>query len=643
MKILLGLFCSLFFTTALFADVEIIVTANRVDEAVTSVPSSVKVIPAAQLQGKSLLDVLATLPELSVQTFSPGLTSIQARGFGENGFGKLLVLVDGVRQNRPDMSAPDLSQIPMANVDKIEILMGTQSVVYGDSSIAGVINIITKKSVSKVEASVSSTVDNLGGNHESGNLLVPMAPQWTLQVSAAGDSNQAARDRSYSYDYSGAAKLTWAFAPGQFVTVSGSYAPTYYQMPGSLTQVQASSNPNLALNQSDDYSSQLISAGLDSKVRLGDFTLVTPLSFTNKPSQTNFGSGSYPSWYDTNIKTVGASPTLIYSFAFSDQIVTTFKGLVDFSWAGLTVNRYDSLSRQNQTSTATLNRLSYAEALSTNTAFGDDINVDAGFRYTSETTSADSPQSPQINQSATETPLAYNIGVNYHPEDWVLFASYAHGFRVPFLDEEVSAYGSATDVFYTDLVPETSDTFETGASYLWNHLKFAADTYVLLMQNEIQLNTSTYVNQNVGSSTRWGVSPSITYDFTPFTASIAWNHLYAISTAPGSNGDFVPLVSPDSLTTSVAYLTPWNVNLQTDYRYDSPYYRGGDSTNSSAQIQGRNLWNASASWTPAFYKELTVKLSAYNMLNDRTPTYVYGTGYYPSEPFKMALGASWKL
>lgn len=58
---------------------------------------------------------------------------------------QVLVLLDGFPLNSPSLGLPDLSQIPLENVERIEIVRGAGSAVYGANAVGGVVNIITKK------------------------------------------------------------------------------------------------------------------------------------------------------------------------------------------------------------------------------------------------------------------------------------------------------------------------------------------------------------------------------------------------------------------------------------------------------------------------------------------------------------------
>ena len=122
------------------------VTASHVEAPLSSVPDSVTVITRAELlarQTTTLGDALRLVPGFAIaRTGGPGtVTSAFPRG-GESDF--TLVLVDGVRANAFG-GGLDLSQVPIADAERIEVVRGPQSALYGADAIGGVVQIITAK------------------------------------------------------------------------------------------------------------------------------------------------------------------------------------------------------------------------------------------------------------------------------------------------------------------------------------------------------------------------------------------------------------------------------------------------------------------------------------------------------------------
>ena len=126
---------------------EVTVTADRVEVPSGQLGSSVTVITAEELRASGvhwLSDALATVAGVVVaRTGGPGAaTSVFLRGTNSN---HTLVLVDGMKANSPSTGAYDFSKIPASAIERVEIVRGPQSVLYGSEAIGGVINIITRR------------------------------------------------------------------------------------------------------------------------------------------------------------------------------------------------------------------------------------------------------------------------------------------------------------------------------------------------------------------------------------------------------------------------------------------------------------------------------------------------------------------
>ncbi|GAB3273553.1 TonB-dependent vitamin B12 receptor BtuB [Parahaliea aestuarii] len=126
----------------------VLVTGNHVPLAIEELTAAVNVLDATQLQQlnkRQLGDVLRTVPGVLVeeQGGSGGLTAVSLRG-GEANFTQ--ILLDGIPLNDPTNSrggSYDISNINVASIERIEVVRGPQSAVYGSDALAGVINLIS--------------------------------------------------------------------------------------------------------------------------------------------------------------------------------------------------------------------------------------------------------------------------------------------------------------------------------------------------------------------------------------------------------------------------------------------------------------------------------------------------------------------
>ncbi|HHP5493225.1 TonB-dependent receptor domain-containing protein [Aeromonas veronii] len=140
--------------TAAFAQTTIpinptlVITANRMEQPVSSVLAPVVVIDRAEIESRqvqSLPDLLKTLPGVQMATLGGRghISSLFVRGTNSN---HSLVLMNGRPIAAMVAGTPDLSQIPLGNIERIEYIRGPRAAVYGSDAIGGVINLITKTS-----------------------------------------------------------------------------------------------------------------------------------------------------------------------------------------------------------------------------------------------------------------------------------------------------------------------------------------------------------------------------------------------------------------------------------------------------------------------------------------------------------------
>jgi vitamin B12 transporter len=162
---------STLFCTPAFADAldPIVVTASRSEQTVSQTGSSVAVVSADMIgktASKGLADALRGVPGLEVREAAGigSATSITIRGSAP---GQTLVLIDGVRIG--DSSAidgsVDFGNLAAVDIERVEVLRGPQSALYGSDAMGGVINIITRKAEGSPRRSVAIEGGSYGTVH----------------------------------------------------------------------------------------------------------------------------------------------------------------------------------------------------------------------------------------------------------------------------------------------------------------------------------------------------------------------------------------------------------------------------------------------------------------------------------------------
>jgi vitamin B12 transporter len=140
----------------------VVVTATKIAQPLERLGAAITVITEDELRAynyPTVGDALRRVPALDVQrSGSLGkLTEIRIRGTTPQ---QVQVLVDGVRVKSPTSGDFDFSDLSTDQIERIEIVRGPQSTLYGADAIGGVVNIITKRGTGPFSAFASSEVGN---------------------------------------------------------------------------------------------------------------------------------------------------------------------------------------------------------------------------------------------------------------------------------------------------------------------------------------------------------------------------------------------------------------------------------------------------------------------------------------------------
>lgn len=140
---------------------QVVVTSTRTKKALKNAPVLTQIITSKQMEARgfqNITDVLTTdIPGIEIQQHGYG-ANISAQGLEPE---NILILIDGERMAGETRSNIDYSRLNSQEVERIEIVKGAASALYGSQAMGAVINIITKKSKQKVYGSMSTQYTSL--------------------------------------------------------------------------------------------------------------------------------------------------------------------------------------------------------------------------------------------------------------------------------------------------------------------------------------------------------------------------------------------------------------------------------------------------------------------------------------------------
>lgn len=161
---------------------EVVVTGTGTEHYIKDAPVQTEVISGRALKeyaGRDIEDLLGGLSSSITFNRSDMGSNIQLNGL-KNDY--ILILIDGKRLNGDIGGQNDLSRINMNNIERIEIVKGAVSSLYGSDAIGGVINFITKKNKDKLSISNTSRIGKYGDLDQS-NIFALKHKRWSSNTS----------------------------------------------------------------------------------------------------------------------------------------------------------------------------------------------------------------------------------------------------------------------------------------------------------------------------------------------------------------------------------------------------------------------------------------------------------------------------
>lgn len=249
---------------------DVVVTATRTPSRADTLVSDVTVIDAQALEaqtGRTLTEIISRLA--GVQMVANGgagsASSIQIRGSESR---HLLLLVDGVRMGSATLGAPSLDNIAVDSIERIEVLKGPASALYGSDAVGGVIQIFTKKGSKGLSPSASATVGSYGHRAASAGLRGGSdAVQFAFGVHHTRETGFSSTNEHVPYDAFNADKDAYE-QTGAYASVNANVAPGW-SLDAKLTANKGVSHWDNGVgsdNPSNDLNSQTLSMGVRGQI-----------------------------------------------------------------------------------------------------------------------------------------------------------------------------------------------------------------------------------------------------------------------------------------------------------------------------------------------------------------------------------------
>lgn len=613
----------------------VVVEASRTDATRMDMPSGVRVIDRSEIASSGANDVVDLLskkvPEMHIRHLgagNPALAEIAMRGYGENGHGRTLVLVDGERLNSPDLNTPNLSRIAIGSISKIEVLGGPQGVLHGDNASAGVINIITepdsydRKSYVELHGgswgSIGGSIGTRGGIEEEG-----------LKYWADGSWDRSDGYRSQSgfdiWNLNGGIKKEWE--NGTYFRVSGFYNDSRYDLPGYLSYDQWKADPQRSNAFEDRYwrSTYGFNATFNAQVNEENAIKMTG-NFSNRKMQgyQQYVGGSY---YDTDYD--------IYSYRLLTEWINTSElfGFDNEFILGMQYT-YDTLhgySDYGISSEYDYNRQMMDFYAQDTFHFTEWLALQLGGRYSRAWAYNEqaTPAKKQNHMGACDVALIWNP-----VEDAKIYAKWSRLYRNPFLDEV--PYDPRTWSPAGLLDPEMGWNAEIGFDWqIADEFSIGADAYYTWLEDEIFYDAIHGNNVNSDDETaRRGFDVHASWERSKVAGiSVAASYVKATFDGGSFGRNVIPLV-PEMTVSVNGRVWIWDeCYVFGGYRFQGDMYSVSDFNNDYDRASWYGVFHVGATYEPAFAewaRGFKVSVTVDNLFDEHYCDYVtYGANYWP--------------
>ena len=521
---LVGAFVSLCFAQ----DDAVLITAPRFPQDLRELPASVTVMTEediAKSAARTLPELLSGEAGLTMKDFfgnNAASTSVDLRGFGATGAQNTLILLDGRRLNDFDLSGVQWSAIPIASIERIEILRGTGAVLYGDAASTGVVNIVTRSPLRQGRAFEAFA---RAASHDTleGQLYGSAAGERLgLNGSVYGYASDGYRANNRNEQQNNTLNLRWAVGDGALDLRFGTERQDI-RLPGgrfvqpSIGLDEYASDPRGTGTPLDYASRDGARAGLSLLQRFGDTELLMGIDFRDKDQLSYFDQAGFPSTRDDQLELASLTPRLRVPFATGALRHRLTAGADWHSWGyrSLRADRPENLGRP-------ANRVAVDQD-TTGWYLQDTLELAAGTllslgrreeraEYSGEDVA--DPASPACAFCTQAPPLreaqkqrAWELGLRHALDPrWALFGRAGRSFRFVNAEEiyESDAFFSAQ---FQLLKPQHARTHEAGVEWRRGGDRVRATLFRTDVTDEIHLDpfTTGVGNTNLPPSRRQGI------------------------------------------------------------------------------------------------------------------------------------------
>ncbi len=448
------------------------VTASRFSEPERALPFGVSVVTADAIRASGATSINEAITRLlgvvgRQDLYGGGETSLDLRGFGATADNNQVVIVDGIRISEADLGGTRLSGIPIDSIERIEILRGSGSVLYGEGATGGAIIITTKAGAGRQQPNSASLYGAVGSYGLRDARASATVGGGGFSLDAHAQKRRSDGYRANQESDTGAATVTGQWS-NNWLRLGARIAREDLdaRLPGALSAAQYAADPRQSTAPNDSASISSDRASVFATAELGRWQLAFDAGKRQKELRSMNSGFAYDYDIDADVYALRARHEGVVA-----GLKNTFVAGTDVSdWRREVLGAFGSVASQRA-------RAFYVK---------DDLTLRGGTRISA---GARTERIRKDNTSSgtgfADTQQAWELGVS-HPFTPALtgYARIGRSFRLANVDEfNFTSPG-------LDLRPQTSRDAELGARWAYTGGKVEARLYRSNLQDEIGFDPS---------------------------------------------------------------------------------------------------------------------------------------------------------
>ncbi len=593
---------------------ESVITSENTETTIADIPKNITVLTGEEITqrgAKTVAEALKLVSSVIVKEMGGADAAFDIRGQGPTAKSNVIVLVDGAPINSIDLSGYQTSNIPVDNIERIEVIPSGGSVLYGDGAVGGTINIVTKAPENKKNyGSLNSEIGSYGLKKQQITYGTKIGEKLLVEVDYLKREKDGYRDYSKDNLESFGFRSRYKLNDGE-LKFKYNYSKNEFKAPGALTKDEVDDD-----RTQSNPSAWRIDGKTEKNNFVGDYlyNINSDLEFKLLGRYAHENYSSNGSNYKTEVKYL--KPQLKYSYLDENYVVfggDIYQGETkDFAYG-------NGKSEKNSLGGFIINSYTI-----------DRFRFTQGYRRQNIEYKGDRFVTRKFKEDAIELTGSY-----LYSDSGSTYVSYTKGFRAPNTDE-INAWAG-------EFNPQKTETYEIGVKDFVGNTYISTSVFYIETENEIfygvNKNDEFNKNRNLdGTSKRKGIEFSLEHYFNKLTISESITYMKT----EFKEGKDIPGIPNIKGVLNFNYKFNEKLSMNNSWEYYGKSYDSNDEANERDKIDSYLL--SGLTFVYDFQDGLVINAGINNLFNEKYYDYVgYSSysktrNYYPAPERNYYIG-----